>query len=51
MKKQFVKCKTYRTAFKRCSWAKRVLKIESGFICYESVEEYKEDKWSHNEIL
>jgi hypothetical protein len=40
MKKQFVECKDRRTAKRRCPWAARIVKVEGGFMAFESVADY-----------
>lgn len=40
MRQEFVRCATYRTAYRRCPWASKALKVFGGFICFESVSDY-----------
>jgi hypothetical protein len=44
MKKQFIDCKTYRTAYKRAPWACAVCKVSGGFWAFESADDYSKFK-------
>ena len=41
MRKQFVECKSRSTAKRKCPWASRIMKVVDGYICFESVEDYR----------
>ena len=41
MKKEFVECKSYATAKHRCPWAALIVRVEGGFLAFESVADYK----------
>ncbi len=41
MRREFVECKTYTTAYRRCPWACQVRRVAGGFIAFESVTDYK----------
>lgn len=38
---QFVDCKTYATAYRRCPWASKVTKVYGGFIAFEFTYDYE----------
>jgi len=40
MRKQFIECKTYRTAYKRAPWACAVARATGGFWAFESADDY-----------
>lgn len=40
MRVELVDCKTYKTAYNRCPWACRVMKVCGGFKCFESQDDY-----------
>jgi hypothetical protein len=40
MRKQFIECKTRRTALRRCPWACIAAKLDGGFMVFESVTDY-----------
>lgn len=40
MRKQFIVCYSRSTAHRLCPWAARVVKVEGGFLCFESVSDY-----------
>ena len=44
MRIETVDCKTYKTAYNRCPWAARVMRVAGGFIAYESVDDYETAK-------
>jgi hypothetical protein len=41
MRKQFVECKTKEQAEKECPWAEKIVKVEGGYMCFESSVDYK----------
>ena len=41
MRKQFVECKTKGQAAKSCPWASKIAKVYGGFMCFESVDDYR----------
>ena len=42
MRKEFIKCKSYNTAKRKCSFGNAIIaKTEGGFICFESEYDYK----------
>ena len=41
MKAEHVDCRDRRTAHRRCPWAAKVVKVEGGFRCFESIEDYR----------
>jgi hypothetical protein len=40
MRKQFIQCKTYKTAYKKAPWACAVCKANGGFWAFESSTDY-----------
>ena len=44
MREEFVKCKSYKTAKRRCPWAAVIMRVEGGYHAYESVEDYRTAK-------
>ena len=40
MRKEFVECKSRKTAYRRCSWAAVAMQVVGGFICFESIADY-----------
>ena len=40
MKQQFVEAKTRKQAQKICSWAEKIVKVDGGYICFESYQDY-----------
>ena len=36
-----VECKSRSTARRRCPWAAIVVKVEGGFLCFESFADYR----------
>lgn len=40
MKVEFVACKTRKTAVRRCPWAARIVKVQGGYRCFESVTDH-----------
>ena len=41
MREKFVECGTRYQAAKECPWASKIAKVRGGFMCFESVEDYK----------
>jgi hypothetical protein len=41
MRKEFVECKSRSTAKRRCPWAAKIAKVSGGYLCFESVEDYR----------
>lgn len=41
MRTQFCEAKTSFFAKKECPWASVIAKVTGGFMCFESVEDYK----------
>lgn len=41
MRIQFIECKHYSTARRRCPWAAIIAKVDGGFHAFESVTDYK----------
>lgn len=41
MRKEFVACSSYSTAWRRCPWAAVIVKVEGGFLAFESVTDYQ----------
>jgi hypothetical protein len=41
MRKQFIECKTRRTAVLRAPWACIVAKVDGGFMAFESITDYE----------
>lgn len=41
MKQQFIECKSYGTAKKQALWAAKIVKVEGGYIAFESVTDYE----------
>jgi hypothetical protein len=46
MRKQFVACKDRRTAFRRCPWTAVLIKVDGGFMCFESFNDWR--IWDRN---
>lgn len=44
MRKQLIECKSRKTAVKRAPWAAKIVKVEGGYMAYESVSDYQKDK-------
>lgn len=40
MRKQFVQCKSRNTAKAQCPWFAIVVKVEGGFMAFESMADY-----------
>lgn len=41
MRTKFVECKTRYQAKKECPWVSTIVKVCDGFMCFESVDDYK----------
>ncbi len=41
MKTETVDCRSRKTAVRRCPWAAKIVKVEGGYKCFESVQDYK----------
>ena len=41
MKTQFIETESYYKAKKACPWASKIVKVCGGYICFESVPDYK----------
>ena len=41
MKTQFIETESRYQAKKQCPWASRTAKVFGGFMCFESVDDYK----------
>lgn len=41
MKVQLIECKSRTTAKRKCPWQRRTRQVANGFLCYESIEDYK----------
>jgi hypothetical protein len=41
MRKQFIKCKTRKTAERRAPWASYIVKVEGGYRAFESSYDYE----------
>ncbi|MGH6625128.1 MAG: hypothetical protein ACRECD_01050 [Burkholderiaceae bacterium] len=39
MRKEFVECKTRATAVRRCPWAAVIIKVDGGYMAFESVND------------
>lgn len=37
----FIECAYYYQAKNACSWASKIAKVLGGFMCFESVDDYK----------
>lgn len=44
MRKQFVECSSRSQAAKACPWAAVIIKVDGGYMCFESVNDA--DTWS-----
>jgi len=40
MRTQFFDCKTRKTAINRAPWAARIVKVEGGYLAFESIADY-----------
>ncbi len=41
MKKEFIEVKSRKTAVKRAPWAARIIKVEGGYMAFESTTDYQ----------
>ena len=41
MRKELIICKTRKTAVKLATWACKIIKIEGGYMAFESWDDYK----------
>jgi hypothetical protein len=41
MKKEFIECKSRSTAKRRAPWACKIVKVEGGFMAFESWEDFE----------
>jgi hypothetical protein len=41
MRTKIVECKYRYQAVKDCPWASRTAKVTDGYICFESIDDYK----------
>lgn len=41
MRQKFVECKYYYQAFNLCPWASKVVRVCGGFMCFESVDDWR----------
>jgi hypothetical protein len=41
MRQQFTEAKTRKSASKDCPWAARVVKVDGGYMCFESEADYQ----------
>lgn len=41
MRQEVVECKTRKQAEKQCPWAEKIVKVEGGYMCFESNVDYK----------
>jgi hypothetical protein len=41
MRKELIICKTRKTAVKRAAWACKIVKVEGGYMAFESWDDYK----------
>lgn len=41
MRKSFVQCKTRKQAADECPWASKIVKVEGGYMCFESISDYE----------
>lgn len=40
MRTEFVECGTRKQAQVACPWAAKIVKVEGGYMCFESVDDY-----------
>lgn len=43
MRREFIEARSRGTAVKRCPWAARIVKVEGGYMAFESAADY--DAW------
>ena len=41
MKTQFIETKSRKEAVKEMAWAEKVVKVDGGYMCFESEDDYK----------
>jgi hypothetical protein len=41
MRKEMVECKSRETAKRRCPWAAKVVKVEGGYVAFESADDWR----------
>ena len=41
MQQQFVEAKTKKEALAKCPWAEVIVKVEGGYMCFESRQDYE----------
>lgn len=41
MRQKFVECKSWYYAEKECPWANKIAKVFGGYMCFESIDDYK----------
>lgn len=44
MRQESILVKSYATAKKRCAWASIIIKVDGGFMAFESMDDYKRFK-------
>lgn len=44
MRKEFTTSKTKKLALSECPWASKAMKVCGGYICFESVSDYRTHK-------
>jgi hypothetical protein len=44
MKRLFIECKSRATAKRRAPWATKIMRVEGGFIAFESFDDYRTAK-------
>lgn len=40
MRKEFIACKSRKTAYRRCPWAAKTVSVTGGYIAFESIADY-----------
>lgn len=41
MRTEFIECKSRSTAKRHCPWAAKIVKVQGGFVAFESLMDYK----------
>lgn len=41
MRQEMIECKTRETAKRRAPWAAKIVKVEGGYMAFESVNDYE----------
>ena len=41
MRVEFVECKSRKTAARKCPWSAIIEKVDGGFRCFESIDDYR----------